>query len=609
MQIEYGGLRRFMIKFNENNGFYKSPFGSIEERTQMTLRIKIMKNHLAETAQVVFLHEEKNEYLTKDGRLEEEKEGMLQILFSIQLDQIGFYLYHFEVTDKNGEVEKTEPIPLLVYQSSYQTPPWLKNGLMYQIFPDRFAKSQAYECPTQSKNMVLRDDWGGIPNGQPDENGIVQNNDFFSGNLQGIIEKLDYLQDLGVSVIYLNPIFESYSNHRYDTGNYKKIDPLLGREADFIELCQKSREKGIRILLDGVFNHTGSDSLYFNKNGRYEEVGAYQSKSSLYYNWYHFIEYPDQYESWWGINTLPHVNELEPSYLDYMIRNEDSVVKHWMRLGASGFRLDVADELPNQFLEELRIAVKSINPDGAVIGEVWEDAVTKIAYEKRRQYFWGKQLDSVMNYPLKDAIIDYLVYDKDGVALERKINCLWEHYPKPAFQSMMNILGTHDTPRILSVLSDNSWGDEYSRQRLFLAMLILSFMPGIPSIYYGDEIGMRGGKDPLNRMCFDQTKGDSYILLFIKKLFRFRKKIQQLGEFEYKPRTSEGGFYSFQRILETDRIVIAVNAGNQDHLLNLAMKDKESIKDFFISGSVTFERQGVFRIKENSGIAIHISCM
>jgi glycosidase len=266
----------------------------------------------------------------------------------------------------------------------------------------------------------------------------------------------------------------------------------------------------------------------------------------------------------------------------------------------------VADELPDEFLEELRSAVKEINPDGAVIGEVWEDASNKTAYGRRRKYFLGHQLDSVMNYPFKDALIDFLVHRKDGTALEATVNNLWENYPNPVFNALMNILGTHDTPRIFTVLSENSVDYGYTRQRLFLALLLTSFMPGIPCVYYGDETGMKGGKDPFNRMCFIPEEGDPHIFRFFRRLFSFRRKISGLEDYCFKPRSADGSFYSFSRVGEKGRLVIAANSGSQDYLLNLAMKEKELLKDFFISGSVLYERHGVFRIKENAGIAAWI---
>lgn len=446
-----------MIQFNSRKTYYKNPFGAIEKNTDLFLRIKITGDRPAASARLFLTGDENGDSIRMDGKPAPESEKELEALFdfSLQIDQIGLYFYHFEVIYHDNGREQTADYQLTVYSEDFVTPDWLKKGVMYQIFPDRFARSENYKAPRQNKTYILREDWGGMPDDKPDSNGIVQNNDFFGGNLMGIIEKLDYLEALGVTVIYLNPIFEAYSNHRYDTADYKKIDPMLGTEEDFRELCERAMEKEIRVIIDGVFNHTGSDSLYFNKKGRYPEPGAYQSKDSPYYKWYRFIEFPEKYESWWGIDTLPGVNETEPSFLDYIVRSEDSVIKHWLRCGASGFRLDVADELPDEFLEALRTAVKEIKPDGAIIGEVWEDASNKISYGRRRKYFLGNQLDSVMNYPLKNAVIDYLVHRIDGVKLEQIVNGIWENYPKQAFSALMNIMGTHDTQRILTVLGEN----------------------------------------------------------------------------------------------------------------------------------------------------------
>ncbi|HWQ78370.1 MAG TPA: glycoside hydrolase family 13 protein [Anaerovoracaceae bacterium] len=616
-----------MIQFDSRNSFYKHPFGSIASGSSLTFRIAAGGGVPAAFARLVLKNEETGAAVTVDGA-PEILPGAQEILpgghdifeFSPQIEETGLYFYHFEVIRQDGETEQTPDYQLTVYSADYTTPDWLKSGVMYQIFPDRFARSGNYRAPRLNKNYISREDWGGIPNHEPDEKGIVRNNDFFGGNLRGIIEKLGYLEELGVTAIYLNPVFEAYSNHRYDTADFRTIDPILGTEEDFRELCKKAAEKGIRIILDGVFNHTGSDSLYFNKNGRYPEPGAYQSKDSPYYKWYRFTEFPDQYESWWGIDTLPGVNETEPSYLDFIVRSEDSVIKHWLRCGASGYRLDVADELPDEFLEALRAAVKEIRPDGAVIGEVWEDASNKVSYGRRRKYFQGKQLDSVMNYPLKNAVIDFLTHGGNGAELERVVDEIRENYPGPAFRALMNILGTHDTERILTVLAENSRDDGEARQKLFLALLIVSFMPGIPCVYYGDEIGMKGGKDPFNRMCFDRDRGDPAILRFYRRLFAFRRKIDELEDYLFQPRSAEGDFYSFVRIGEKGRLVVAAKSGgiccsdgNADSggvfLLNLGMAENEYLKDFFISGSVSYDTQGVFRIGENSGVAAWIGAL
>ncbi|NLT47369.1 MAG: glycoside hydrolase family 13 protein [Clostridiales bacterium] len=490
----------------------------------------------------------------------------------------------------------------------FQCPKWMTEGVMYQIFPDRFARSRSYVPPPMDKDYILRDEWGGTPNHLPDEKGIIRNNDFFGGNLQGIIEKLPYLQDLGVTVIYLNPIFEAYSNHRYDTANFKKIDPLLGTEDDFRALCSKAKEAGIRIILDGVFNHTGSDSIYFNKYGRYPEVGAYQSKDSPYFQWFQFTDYPDKYESWWGIDTLPHVNETDPGYLDYILNNADSVVRHWLSCGASGFRLDVVDELPDVFLDRFREVVKEYDEDAVIIGEVWEDASTKVSYGQKRRYLSGDQLDSVMNYPLQKGIIDFFNGRITGTRLSQIVEELWRNYPETVFNGLMNILGTHDTPRILTVFEEEA-DDKKAQQKLFAAIVIWALMPGIPCIYYGDEIGMKGDRDPFNRGCFVPEKGNREIYLHYKKLMAFRKKLQEtetLEQLKFQPCNSGANIYSFHRRGRTCRLVVCVCREGEEYL-PVEPAPGERIEDFFISGDVTLVDFNTFRLKGCSGVAVLLS--
>ena len=331
---------------------------------------------------------------------------------TLRFHQTGLYFYYFRIADEYfgcGNFRNGAFMPqvnlvswqITVYDEEYHTPEWMKGGVMYQIFPDRFNKDGDYPV---REGKILRNDWGGLPSYRPNEAGKVLNNDFFGGNLNGITEKLDYLQSLGVTVLYLNPVFEAYSNHRYDTGDYLKIDPLLGTEQDFDRLTEEAGKRGIRIILDAVLNHTGSDSRYFNKYGHYDSLGAYQSQSSPYYDWYHFQSFPNTYDSWWGIDTLPAVNEASPSYQQFIF-GQEGVLQHWLNHGISGYRLDVADELPDFFLEKLRKTVKEVSPEAVIIGEVWEDASNKIAYSERRKYLQGNELDSVMNYPLKDAIM------------------------------------------------------------------------------------------------------------------------------------------------------------------------------------------------------------
>ncbi len=306
----------------------------------------------------------------------------------------GLYFYWFRLggrraalgEDRNAEFsDSASAYQILVYRECFATPAWFKGGIMYQIFPDRFFKSGEILV---EKGKWLHRDWHEDPEFRPNEKGKILNNDFFGGNFRGILKKLDYLQSLHVTVIYLNPIFRAFSNHRYDTGDYMQLDPMLGSEEDFAALVSECGKRGIRLLLDGVFNHTGDDSRYFNKYGTYDEIGAYQSKDSKYYSWYNFRHFPDKYDSWWGIDVLPAVNENCPSYIDF-ITGENGVLRRWMKYPLGGFRLDVADELPDEFVAKIRSAVKSANGDAVVIGEVWEDASNKIAYSTRRKYFQG----------------------------------------------------------------------------------------------------------------------------------------------------------------------------------------------------------------------------
>ncbi len=454
----------------------------------------------------------------------------------------GLYFYHFELDGRlfgcgrlrRGSMsEHAESWQITVYDETYTTPEWMRGGIMYQVFPDRFAREGTEPI---KPHKILRSDWGGMPEFRPAQNGKVLNIDFFGGNFRGVMSKLDYLQSLGVTLIYFNPIFEANSNHRYDTGDYMKIDRLLGTEEDFDELILEAKKRGIRVILDGVFNHTGDDSRYFNKYGRYkDELGAHQSPDSPYADWYHFTEYPDEYDCWWGIDILPAVNESSESYQNF-ICGENGVLKTWLRHGIAGYRLDVADELPDFFLQRLRDAVKSENEDAVIIGEVWEDASNKIAYDERRKYLQGLELDSVMNYPLKDGIISY-VLSGSTLQLRETIAMLIDNYPKCTLDCLMNVLGTHDTPRILTVLGGRDCADKeemaatrlgetqraQAKEKLKMAALLQYTLPGVPCVYYGDESGMEGYRDPFCRRCFDWENIDGELLDFYRQLGQLRR--------------------------------------------------------------------------------------
>ena len=497
----------------------------------------------------------------------------------------GLYFYWFRLggrraalgEDRNAEFsDSASAYQILVYRECFATPAWFKGGIMYQIFPDRFFKSGEILV---EKGKWLHRDWHETPEFRPNEKGKILNNDFFGGNFRGILKKLDYLQSLHVTVIYLNPIFRAFSNHRYDTGDYMQLDPMLGSEEDFAALVSECWKRGIRLILDGVFNHTGDDSRYFNKYGTYDEIGAYQSKDSKYYSWYNFRHFPDKYDSWWGIDVLPAVNENCPSYIDF-ITGENGVLRRWMKYPLGGFRLDVADELPDEFVAKIRSAVKSANGDAVVIGEVWEDASNKIAYSTRRKYFQGEELDSVMNYPLKDAIINFVVSGNTSL-LRRTVGMLLDHYPKCVLDSLMNILGTHDTVRVLTalggvcaynkeemaVLKLSAEQRAVATERLKIAAILLYTFFGVPCIYYGDEIGMEGYSDPFCRKPFAWDLIDEDILSHYRWLGELRSRYTVFRDGDYRELYHDDNCIVFERRKSKEAVITVANLGNNKYTL------------------------------------------
>ncbi len=484
-----------------------------------------------------------------------EKSGLLWYYFEVMAN--GETAYYSNNNNMTGGIGVQTPYPtdnsyqITVYNKNFKTPDWFKKTIMYQIFPDRFFKADG-EITDKKTAYRMHGDWYEpiFFDRHPFEDGPACN-DFYGGNLKGIIQKLDYLKDLGISVIYLNPIFEAFSNHRYDTGDYSKIDPILGNEEDFKELCDRAADKGIRIILDGVFSHTGSDSVYFNKYKTYGEgVGACQSYESPCGNWYEWDE-SGGYNSWWGCSNLPNVREMEPTYIDYILTDRDAIIKKWLKLGASGWRLDVADELPDEFIKILRHEAKSAKSDAVIIGEVWEDASNKVSYGKQREYLLGNELDSVMNYPFKDGTIGFLTGGISAEDFAEKMLSIIENYPKEALYSNMNLLGTHDTWRVKTVLGGQYISDGMSNEqkknfrldaanetlaikRLRLAAFMQMTFVGVPCIYYGDEIGMQGLGDPFNRMPYTWRCVDTELLEYYKKsaMLRNNNDCLKTGDFE-----------------------------------------------------------------------------
>ncbi len=504
----------------------------------------------------------------------------------------GLHFYYFET--QNGAFFSSDQLlkgcysdspfswELTVFEEDFTVPEWVKGGTIYQIFPDRFYRAEG-EYPLKEGRRPKQ--WGELPDPPCIE---LPCHDFFGGNLKGITQKLDYLASLGITVIYLNPIFQASSNHRYDTGDFLKIDPLLGDFQDFETLVHEADRRGIKILLDGVFNHTGADSVYFNRYGNYPSVGAFQSKRSKYFKWYHFHPHPDNYDCWWGIKSLPAVNEMEESYLKFLF-SENGVIDFWLKKGIGGFRLDVADELPDEFLQILRKTVKENDPNALIVGEVWEDASDKISYGVRRKYLQGKELDSVMDYPLKNAVIDF-VSTGDPENFRKTIAMLLDHYPKQSLDCMMNLLGTHDTPRILSVLENAETRNRFSARDLLKRAALLEFtLPGVPCIFYGDENATLGGKDPDCRRCFDWEHQDADLQKFYKTLARLRMENKEIfSDGIYREIYADAGFLIYERSSMHGSAYVYVNFSQESYVTH-------SISGYdYLNGS-EFQNSYIFR--------------
>ena len=575
--------------YNSRKAFYKKPFGAVRTGEPVVFTVAAPTEMHCETPYLL---------LNKDGEKPSlflmqpcgTRDGCTLFTVTLTLDTAGLYFYFFDLyRDYNklfcgagGEAYMTTADgprwQLTVYEHSYETPNEVKGGVMYQIFPDRFYEG-IKEKPMPYAERVYRHDKDGQPYFWPTEweDGYL-NMDYYGGDLAGVYAKLPYLQTLGITIIYFNPIFEAHANHRYNTADYMKVDPLFGSNEEFAFFCKKAKEYGIRVVLDGVFSHTGSDSVYFNREGRYPEAGAWQSEASRWRSWYIFgKEYPCGYRSWWGFDTLPEVNEEDAGYRSF-ICGEGGVIDTWLGLGASGFRLDVADELPDDFIESIRTAVKRNGADKLLLGEVWEDATTKEAYGVRRTYLLGKGLDSVMNYPFKDAAIAFL---RGGRAEDfaAAVMQICEHYPAPALHTLMNFMGTHDTVRAITALAgescegkDRAWqsthcltAEQYTRGRQLLRMAyaIIFFLPGIPSIYYGDEICMQGYKHPFNRAYFDWNSTETAMRQTLQALAQQRKTCAAFKEGALEILRCDNGILQLERRSADACAVLTVNRTQQ----------------------------------------------
>lgn len=418
-------------------------------------------------------------------------------------------------------------------------PSWVRDAIFYQIFPERFANGDKTNDPANVEA------WGGVP----------KSKNYFGGDLQGIIDHLDYISSLGVNCIYLNPIFWSTGNHKYHAKDYLTIDPHFGDEKVFKRLVDECHKRGIRVILDGVFNHTGVDFFAFEdikKNG----------KKSKYVKWYNIYGFPvappskPNYECWWNYGDLPKLMTHNPDVRDHLYH----VTEHWMKLGIDGWRLDVPNEIPHPFWIEWRKLVRKLNPDAYIVGEIWDDATP---------WLKGDQFDAVMNYRFRAACLDFFVNRKTSPAeFNSALAKARNGYPDEVNFVQQNLLGSHDTERLITLCKDD-------KQTMKLAWLFQMTYIGAPMVYYGDEIGMAGGKDPACRgtMIWDESKQDQELFYTMKQFIanRNRYPVLRQGSFESFLADNEKNLFGFLRKSSEGKsvAVVILNNGTEEHTVDL----------------------------------------
>ncbi len=471
-----------------------------------------------------------------------------------------------------------------------QTPDWVKHAVFYQIFPDRFAKSQ------QPHKRVLKtvswEEWDEMPTLQG----------YKGGDLWGVVEQLDYLQSLGINAIYFTPIFQSASNHRYHTHDYYQIDPMLGGNDAFKDLLVACHDRNIKVVLEGVFNHASRGFFFFHdvlENGPY----------SPWVDWFKIHgwplspyngEFPANYEGWADNRALPVFNHDNPEVREYIME----VAEYWIKLGIDGWRLDVPFEVKSPgFWQEFRTRVKAINPEAYIVGEVWEDS---------REWLDGTQFDGVMNYLFAAPTIAFAAGDRVDMAQVQdrsyhpypplfaaeygeKIEYLLQLYPWEIQLTQLNLLASHDTARLISIAG----GD---RSSVELSTLLLLTFPGAPSIYYGDEVGLPGRLDPDSRRGFPlETQWERDVLDYHRQLISIRHHYPALRTGSYKVLYAQGTLYVFARILGSEEIIVAVNAGTAEVTATIKVEDLTSQPSKILYG----KGEASWSEKENS-LTIHI---
>lgn len=534
-----------------------------------------------------------DEFSYFETELELATQAIYHYYFSFEANGNFYYHKRFNKTG-NQSITKEECWKMSV---NFEVPEWAQGAVMYHIFVDRYRRGSKKPLE-KMPNRKIHDTWDEGPVLGPDENGLW-NVDFYGGDLKGIEETLSYLKRLGVDIIYLSPIVRSQSNHRYDTADYFEVDPYAGTNEALKELCDIAHKKGMKVILDAVFNHTGNDSKYFNEFGTYDTVGAYQSESSEYNDFYkkHWNNGRMEFAYWWGMKNLPECDGNSPKWKNYIL-GDGGVIDYWFSLGIDGLRLDVADELTDEFIEGIRIAAKRNKQDAFIIGEVWKNPM-----RMNRGYIEsGKGMDTVMNYLLVDALIRYFKYS-DVRKLNNIVKEIFTEYPEGAINSLMNFTSTHDISRAIEIfacqtefqkfgewawnlLDENvDWARAHNltaRQYKFgknlmkTYMCALAFFPGTFSIFYGDEVGMRGAGNLANRGPYPWGRRDKDTLKFFRGLLKVRKSEAFLKKADFRIVAVNCEQLIYERFEGDNKLLVAVSRTHKHTSLELPEEYCES---------------------------------
>lgn len=598
-------MRSFI--FNPIND--KEPKGAVVVKTEVKYTLKVSKFNAIDNAYFV-MHKDGDEPTRYLMTREYVDDKYIHYTFVCKYTEVGFFWYHFEVvrgdyttrlirSDNLDVVESpadSDYLQLIISDESKADKSFRK-GIIYHIFVDRFNRVGDVH---PRKGLTLVKDWDEPVGLEYDDAGERVNVKCYGGNFKGIIDKLPYLKSLNVATIYLSPVFEANSSHKYDVADYSKIDGMFGGNEMFIELIKEAKKVGIKIIIDGVFNHTGSDSVYFNKEGRYKTIGAYQSPNSKYYSWYDFNNYPNDYSCWWGFKTLPQTRE-DSGFFDY-ITGKNGIIEKYMAMGLGGLRLDVVDELTNKFTHAICKSSRNIAPKSFIVGEVWEDASSKIAYDERKEYFLGGNLDSVTNYPMKNAILNYIKYG-DERQFVNVVNLILDQYPTSVRNNLMNILDTHDTVRALTFLgadnSDYSENNKYTLNSeemdrgvklLKLASIMQYTVMGIPTVFYGDEAGIEGTKDPYCRTPYPWGRENTELIEWYQKLGNLRNN-KVLEDGDMRIRYAENGVIIYERTKNDNKVIVVINRSNADFEFILERTMCNYFTGEYKSGKMTVEKE------------------